>query len=182
MKIRLTLLFCFFLETVFSQTLVQKLPEAGLQFILPDNQWSAKKREKVNGNMILYNYKREPITDSLNRGIIANISVLIEDIENPMKVSTYSIEKRKEVAFAVSKILTWKKGDLMLQQSIGYEGSYVDQNKNLHRIVVVHAVWGKKGVQFICDATDSIWPMVKAEFLNAAKSLNKPFVSIRKKK
>lgn len=121
--------------------------------------------------MVVYSYKRKPITDSLNRGIVANVSVLIENVEKGLDVISWSSDRRKQVPFQVTKVLTKKKGNLSAYQAIGYEGSYVDSKKISHRILMVYAIQQKKGVQMICDATDSVWPMVEPEFRSAIKSL-----------
>lgn len=146
------------------------LKEAGMQFSLPDSSWQPGKREE-SGSMILYSFKRKPITDSLNRGIVANVSVLIENVEKGLDVISWSTERRQQVPFTVTKVLTKEKGNLSAYQAIGYEGSYVDSKKIIHRILIVYAIHQNKGVQMICDTTDSVWPMVVPEFLTGIKSL-----------
>lgn len=151
---------------------IVSITEAGLKFTIPTKEWKPNPRE-VLGNIVLYNLKREPITDSLNRGIIANISILVEDIRPGTTVTAFSKMKRKEVDFGVDRIVTKDQGILAYPLSLGFEGHYVDQSKNEHKILVVHAVNGKKGIQMICDATPSVWPKVKDEFYAAVGSLTK---------
>jgi hypothetical protein len=47
----------------------------------------------------------------------------------------------------------------------------VDSKKIRHRILIVYAIHQSKGVQLICDATDSVWPQVAPEFRSGIKSL-----------
>ena len=182
MKFLVPLLLLFFIQANLKTPALNILKEAGMQFSLPDSVWQPGNRQE-SGSMIVYSYKRKPITDSLNRGIIANVSVLIETVDKGMNVNTWSSERRKQVPFKVTKVLTKEKGNLSAYQAIGYEGLYEDSKKINHRILMVYAIHQNKGVQLICDATDSVWPQVKPEFLSAIKSFqsvsgNKP----RKKK
>ena len=133
--------------------------------------------------MVVYSYKRKPITDSLNRGIVANVSVLIENVEKGLNVISWSAARRQQVPFQVTKVLTKDKGNLSAYHAIGYEGSYVDSKKINHRIFIVYAIHQNKGVQMICDATESVWPMVAPEFRSAIKSLqSRPKIKSGKKK
>jgi hypothetical protein len=172
MKILCGLLILLFCVQNDPENSTRKLPEAGLEFQLPGKEWDKEKRELV-GSVVLYNFKRQPITDSLNQGIIANISILIEDAEPGLNAATYSLMKRSKVPFKIDKTFTWNSGLLNYRTSVGYLGSYSDKAGLLHRIVVVHALRGRKGIQMICDATDSVWPAVQPEFMAAVKSLAK---------
>ena len=170
MKFLVPLLLLFFIQANLKTPAPNILKEAGMQFSLPDSVWQPGNRQE-SGSMIVYSYKRKPITDSLNRGIVANVSVLIENVEKGLNVNSWSAARRQEVPFKVTKVLTKKKGNLSAYQAVGYEGSYVDSKKINHRILIVYAIQQNKGVQMICDATDSVWPMVEPEFRSAIKSL-----------
>ena len=170
MKFLVPFLLLLFIQANLKSSAPNILKEAGMQFSLADSSWQPGTRQE-SGSMIVYSYKRKPITDSLNRGIVANVSVLIENIEKGLDVISWSSERRKQVPFQVTKVLTKKKGNLSAYQAIGYEGLYVDSKKISHRILMVYAIHQSKGVQMICDATDSVWPKVEPEFRSAIKSL-----------
>ena len=155
--------------------------EAGMQFSLPDSLWEPGTRTEP-GSMTLYSYKRKPITDSLNRGIVANVSILIEHVEKGLDVISWSSDRRKQVPFKVTKVLSKEKGYLSARHAIGYEGSYVDSKKINHRIFIVYAIHQNKGLQMICDATESVWTQVEPEFLSGIKSLQAIPSKSRKKK
>jgi len=172
MKFNGCLLFLFLGNWVNTGSLTRKLPEAHLQFTLPSEEWDKDNRQLV-GDVILYTYKRKPITDSLNRGIVANISVLIEGVEPGLKSADYAKSRRDQVKYKIQRKLTDRKKDFILGSAAGFEGSYKDQAGNTHHILVLYSVLEKKGVQFICDATESIWPQISPEFRKTLRSLVK---------
>lgn len=170
MKFLVPLFLLFYIQASFKRSAPVHLKEAGMQFSLPDSVWQPGNRQE-SGSMIVYSFKRKAITDSLNRGIVANVSVLVENVEKELDVISWSSARRAQVPFQVTKVLTRKKGNLSAFQAIGYEGLYVDSKKISHRILIVYAIHQNKGVQMICDATESIWPIVEPEFRSAIKSL-----------
>jgi hypothetical protein len=158
--------------TVLAQSVQVVLPETGLQLTLPAPQW--EKPEKKNaGTMILYSAKRVPVTDSLNRGIVAHLSILIEKVEPGLKAKPYSASRRAQVPFTLQKTWSPGKGKKSFPNCIAHLGSYKDATGLLHRICVVYAVHQGKGIQIILDGTDSVWPTLKPEFLAIAESLSR---------
>jgi hypothetical protein len=165
------LLFMVFGCKIFAQPFLVLLPEAGLQLELPSPEW-AKPDQKTVGDMIIYSGKRAPITDSLNRGIVANVSILIEKVEPGLRAKAYSASRRAQVPFDIQKTLNAKTGRLKMLNAIAHFGSYKDASGLLHRICVVYAIHRGKGIQLILDGTDSVWPSLKPEFLAIAQSLS----------
>lgn len=156
-----------------ADNLTQEITEAKFKFDLPNDKWSLWVNESYK-KVVLYSYKREAIFDSANNlDIIPNISIVIEDLDRDLDLGTYTVTKRAEVNFEVIDIYTYSKGNIGIENAIGYKCKYIGSNKMEHTIYVVHGVNKRKGFQIICDGTSSVHDIVESEFLATLKSVRK---------
>jgi hypothetical protein len=119
--------------------------------------------------MVIYVFKRDPISDSSGRSIIPNFAVVIETIEPNTDVVTYSVNKRANNAFDVTNMFTHEEGTIKLINAVGYKGTYT--NGLAHAVYVIHAINGNKGFQVILHTTTDTFGTVDAEFLAILHSL-----------
>jgi hypothetical protein len=142
--------------------------EAHLRATVPGSHWHLQPRQEKNG-MVIYVFKRDPISDSSGRSIIPNFAVVIETIDPKMDVVEYSVNKRANNAFHVTSMFTHEEGTIKLMNAVGYKGIYTDALP--HTVYVVHAINGDKGFQVILDTTTDTFGTMDAEFLAILHSL-----------
>jgi hypothetical protein len=141
--------------------------EAHIQLTL-DSHWHLQPKQDKNG-FIIYVFKRDPIIDSSLQNIIPNAAVVIEKIDPKMDVVTYSVNKRGNASFDVTKMFIHGEGIINYVNAVGYKGTYKDQMD--HTVYVVHAINKDKGIQIILDTTTETLPAIEAEFLQILKSI-----------
>jgi hypothetical protein len=142
--------------------------EAHLLATVPGSQWHLQPRQEQNG-MVIYVFKRDPISDSSGRSIIPNFAVVVETIDPKTDIVEYSINKRANNAFHVTSMFTHEDGIITYVNAVGYKGTYTDALT--HTVYVVHAIHGNKGFQVILDTTAETFPAMEAEFLAILHSL-----------
>jgi hypothetical protein len=142
--------------------------EAHLQATVPGSHWHLQPKQQKNG-MVIYVFKRDPISDSSGRSIIPNFAVVIETIEPNTDVVTYSVNKRANNAFDVTSMFTHEEGKIKLINAVGYKGTYTDALP--HTVYVIHAINRDKGFQVILDTTTDTFGTMDTEFLAILHSL-----------
>jgi len=152
------------------QDSVYSFSEANIKLNIPNSHWHLQPKQVKNG-FTVYVFKRDPIVDSFNRNIIPNVAVVIEKIDPKMDVITYSINKRTNAAFDVTKVFSHEDGTITFLNAVGYQGTYSDQAN--HTVYVVHAKNGDKGIQVILDTTTETFASMDGEFLQILKSFRK---------
>ncbi len=161
-----------FISPLKKDELKESIHEAKISFELPSKDWHLVARQE-SGNMLIYFYKRAPITDSAGRNVIPNISFILEDVDEEMDVVTYSAMKRSNVPFEVQDVFTHndKSRDLKFKNAVGYFGKYNDDAGLSHSVYVVHLINNGKGVQLICDITSELFQEYGSEFESVIRSL-----------
>ncbi len=167
-KTLITSIILLFSLASYSQELIS---EAKLTINLPNDKWTLNNKADENG-MQAYIYKREPIIDSLNRSIIPNIAVVVEDIDPNLDVVTYSALKRNQTPFDITKVFIHDDGYISFKNAIGYKGLYSDDIGD-HIVYMVYLINNKKGVQVIFDSLSCLYKEVDPEFLLTLKSIKK---------
>ncbi|MDP4218706.1 MAG: hypothetical protein Q8927_21125, partial [Bacteroidota bacterium] len=109
--------------------------------------------------------------DSLNRSIIPNIGVIIENVADKMDVVTYSAKKRGSASFDVTAMFIAGDGKINFVNAVGYKGTYTDAFE--HIVYVVHAINNKKGIQIILDTTTGTFDQIEPEFFEVLRSIRK---------
>ncbi len=145
------------------------IEEAQIQLILPNDNWQLISKDDKN-NLQVYYYKRNPILDSANRKVIANISVVVEDVPSDTDVVSFSVVKRGSAPFEVLDMFNYENGPLQIKNAIGWKGRYRDKVGE-HTVYVIHAINNQKGLQIICDVTSELFEMIDAEFKATLKSI-----------
>jgi hypothetical protein len=164
-------LFCLCCSVeLYAQDSVYTFKEANIKLNMPNAHWRLRPKEEKNG-FVIYVFKRDPIMDSSNRNIIPNAAVVIEKINPKMDVITYSMYKRTNAAFDVTKVFSHEDGTINYLNAVGYQGTYSDDMA--HTVYVVHAKNGDKGIQIILDTTTETLAAMDPEFLQILKSFRK---------
>ena len=155
---------------LFAQDSVYQFKEANVTLNIPNSHWHLQPKQEKNG-FVIYVFKRDPILDSSNRNIIPNAAIIIEKIDPKIDVVTFSVNKRSNGAFDVTKVFSHEDGTIHYLNAVGYEGTYTDQMT--HTVYVVHAINGDKGMQIILDTTTQTFASMNGEFLQILKSFKK---------
>ncbi len=153
-----------------AQDTVYLFREANIKLNIPNSRWHLQPKQVKNG-FTIYLFKRDPVLDSSHRQIIPNAAVIIEKIPPKMDVVTYSVNKRAQSFFSVTKMFIHDDGTINYKNAVGYKGTYTD--KVDHTVYVVHAINGDKGLQIILDTTTETFAALEAEFLQILKSIRK---------
>lgn len=143
--------------------------ETKLAIEMPNEDWKLADTQ-TNGDKKVYYFKRTPITDSQNRQVIPNISIIVESNQG-MDVVTYSAMKRIEMPFEVLEVFIPANINMEYENAIGYKGVY-DDKFGAHKIYVIFLNNKKKGLRIICDVTEELFDQVEPEFLDALTSIN----------
>src|ERR1700722_18927940 len=69
---------------------VYAFTEAHLRATVPGSHWHLQPKQEQNA-MVIYVFKRDPISDSSGRSIIPNFAIVIETIDPKMDVVEYSV-------------------------------------------------------------------------------------------
>ncbi len=96
----------------------------------------------------------------------------MEKLAESPDIVAYTMAKRMAVPFHVDSLFIWENEPrLKLKNAMCYEGniSYPDSANPsdpplVHRLVILHGVEGKFGIQVIEDSTDSVYATVRPEF------------------
>lgn len=169
---RLTVVFLLLshLGTAYAQDSVYVFEEAKIKLDIPNPHWHLQPKQEKNGYAI-YVFKRDPVMDSSGRNIIPNAAVIIEKVQPKTDVILYSVNKRANGGFDVTKVFSHEDGTISYLNAVGYKGTYTDQID--HTVYVVHAINGDKGIQIILDTSTGTFGTMDAEFLQILKSFRK---------
>lgn len=148
----------------------QKIEIASLKFQMDVENWKLA-FDNQNGNFNTYIYKRKPIVDAEGSKVIPSFSFIVEPVVPGSNVITFSAQKRMQVPFEVTKVISHESGELSLKNAVGYMGKYKDRNGAEHKVYVVHAIYGDKGIQILGDITKSIESQIDGEMLAMLKSI-----------
>ncbi|MDP4149349.1 MAG: hypothetical protein Q8938_08565 [Bacteroidota bacterium] len=151
-------------------SLPRTFAEAKITIDLPNNAWHFTGKQEKN-NLVVYVFKRDEVRDSLNRSIIPNIGVIIENVADKMDVVTYSAKKRGSASFDVTAMFIAGDGKINFVNAVGYKGTYTDAFE--HIVYVVHAINNKKGIQIILDTTTGTFDQIEPEFFEVLRSIRK---------
>ena len=145
-----------------------EIEKSNLSINFENNNWHLNKPENTSKYSI-FTFKRTPIKEG-SKNIIPNISFMIEDTDSK-DVITYSTLKRINIPFEVVKVLSVEKGDLSIENSIGYIGKYIYENGENHTIFIIHSIYNKKGIQIIFDTTEDTYKEIETEFKEILKNI-----------
>jgi hypothetical protein len=150
------------------------LDSAGISVSLPKAWQRTPDVYDENPNVILYQFRREPVFDDRARKIIPNFAVFAEDVSRGTDVSTFSDKKRSSSIFAHHTILASPKTALGGVGGLCYISTYDDGPDRLeHRIYLVYSIVGNKGLQIMIDGTESVFDMLSSEYEYILRSLSK---------
>lgn len=153
-----------------AQDSVYVFEEANVKLNIPNSHWHLQPKQEKNGYTI-YVFKRDPVLDSAGRKIIPNAAVVIEKVQPKTDAIIYSVNKRANGGFDVTKVFSHEDGTISYLNAVGYKGTYTDQID--HTVYVVHAINGDKGMQIILDTSTETFATLEPEFLQILKSFKK---------
>jgi len=151
------------------------IEEANLAMKLPNINWQLA--SKVEGKLVQYFFKRNPIKNKEGMKIIPSIMIFVEDASSYKgDVTMYSIWKRKpfmEKGVKVDKMMVHSsKGyPLTLKNAFFNKCSY-KENDLEHILYMIHIInKDNKGVQIYMDMTKDISAEYESEFWTSIKSI-----------
>jgi hypothetical protein len=124
----------------------------------------------ARSNKHLLMYKHIPIKDAEGRYIEPVIAIICESVPDSSDVIMYSIAKRTQTAFNVSKLMTWQDGSLTYKNSVGFDGDY-KKGSVIHKVLVAHMRHAAAGLQVICDSTDGVYDKVEKDMRDFLSSI-----------
>jgi hypothetical protein len=74
--------------------LTHEIKEAQIEIDLPNEEWFLT--DKIENKITVYWFKRNPIVDNEQKRVIPNIAVLVDDVDEGMDITNYSIAKRTQ--------------------------------------------------------------------------------------
>jgi len=115
-------------------------------------------------------FERNAITDSKGREIKPVIALIIESVTDSSDVVMYSIAKRMNVPFDVTKVIGDDTTAFSYDNAVGYDGAYQKEDVK-HIVLIAHMRHLYAGIQIICDATDEVYKKVEKDFRDFVKSV-----------
>ena len=158
------LFFCS--SPVFAQDVVYiEAYGSAVYFAPPDTtRWNLTQNQGDDGvGTRLVMFERNPITDKQGRKVSPVIALIVEPIADSSDVVTYSVMKRMDVPFDVSKVIGDDTTAFSYRNAVGYEGTYTKEDVK-HIVLIAHMRHKEAGIQIICDATDEVYHMVEKDF------------------
>ncbi len=163
------LLFLALCQQSIGQT--QKIPEADIQFSLPNNKWylTSVKNTTVP---VIYTYKRDEIKDKAGRTIIPNIAFIIQDLPDSIDLVNYSLMNRQKLSFEVDEVFDCISHPEMIchKNALGFKAHY-ESNHLRHNIYYLNIIHAHKGIQVVMDITADLFEEYKSEFQKAILSI-----------
>ena len=145
------------------------IPEIGWSFDLPAAYLRAPVPD-LGDDLSMFRFKREPIVDASGLAVHPNIGFMIENVPEGTDVVLFSTLRRR---FKVLEVYSPASG-IFSVNAIGFLAEYsetLDGETYSHRIYVLHAIQGTKGIEVVLDATDSVFSEAQGEFLAVLKSM-----------
>ena len=149
------------------------IPEAGIQFELPNQEWYfADKYEFKHGP--IYIYKRTPIVDSRNYNVISAIMVSVEKREIPgpeyLGLEVFSLQRVDKIGLDYANTITNQCDKIKLKNAAAYLGQYEDMGLQHHLYTVTKYIEGKY-VTVNCDITSELFDQLDPEFTKMLGSI-----------
>ncbi len=162
-----TMLFLFIFNTN-AQTKI-KLPE-GLCFNLPKDWKNDEIKTIGKSKAYTYSQKEFKIED---KTIVPRILIVIESLDSAVNLAQYTIQKRIDFSFSTDEVYFESDVNypLKIDNTIAYKAYYTDKSMITHRLLIIHSVQNKMGIQFIIDIDEIGYAMTEMELWKIFQSV-----------
>ncbi|NLL27970.1 MAG: toxin-antitoxin system YwqK family antitoxin [Bacteroidales bacterium] len=150
------------------------IEEAKMAIQFPSTKWILT--NKTSGDMTVYTFKREEITDNKGRQIIPAVMISIEDASDFESLIVYSIIKQKPFSkkgVKIDKVLTYENEGypISYNNSLWYKCHYTEENFD-HILYMIHIINNDNiGIQIFMDMTKEIADEYESEFIEILKTI-----------
>jgi len=145
-----------------------------IDYIRPDsNYWKIQESKYDQENKIRYIiFKHIPLMDSLNQIIEPVCAIVCKYSEQDSDVVQYSIEKKisNNWAWDVDSTFIASEYKCSYYNGIVMKGHYV-RGGYIHPIIMGYFIGEKMGIEIICDATYTVYEMVREEMEEFVRSI-----------
>ena len=145
-------------------------PDINIGF--PNGNWCLtdqfKERELMN-----FVFSRNEGGELLKSGVVPSCVLSLEYIGEGNKLLDYSSHRRRRLSVDIHKVIPKEQELFSLENSMGYLGSYNDDNNKKHTAVIFHSIQNGIGVELILDIRQEDYESLKKEAAYILRSIKK---------
>lgn len=145
-------------------------PDINIGF--PNGNWCLaeqfKERELMN-----FVFSRNGSDEKLESGVVPSCILSLEYIGEGNKLLDYSSHRRRRLSIDIHKVISKEQELFSLENSMGYLGSYKDENEQKHTTVIFHSIQNGVGVELILDIRQEDYESLKKEAVYILRSIKR---------
>lgn len=143
-------------------------PDITLNF--PKGYWCLTDQFKEEGQMN-FTFARRGTSKAIKTGFTPNSILSLEFVGKESSLVDYSSFRRRSLSVDINKVITREQNLFSLPNSMGYLGTYLEDNKDKHRVIIVHSIQKGIGIEFILDTRQEDYESFKKEAVYILRSM-----------
>ncbi|NOU58609.1 toxin-antitoxin system YwqK family antitoxin [Marinifilum sp. JC070] len=143
-----------------------------IQIAFPKGNWCLTDQFKEE-EIMHFLFARNGESQNLISGVTPNCILSMEYIGADQKLLDYSSYKRRRLTVDIHKVIAKEQELFSLENSMGYLGSYSDDQKKKHTVIVFHTIQNEIGVEMIMDIREEDYESLKKEAVQILRSIKK---------
>ena len=145
-------------------------PDINIGF--PKRNWCLEDQFK-EGKLMNFVFSRNGDSETLKSGVVPSCILSLEYIGEENTLLDYSSFKRRRLSVDIHRVIAKEQELFSLENSMGYLGSYNDDKKKKHKVVVFHTIQNGIGVEMILDIRQEDYENLKKEAVYILRSIKK---------
>lgn len=145
-------------------------PDINIGF--PKGNWCLEDQFK-EGKLLNFVFSRNGAVETLESGVVPSCILSLEYIGEENTLLDYSSFKRRRLTVDIHKVIAKEQELFSLENSMGYLGSYNDDETKKHTVVVFHSIQKGIGVEMILDIRQEDYESLKKEVVYILRSIKK---------
>ncbi|WP_421919202.1 toxin-antitoxin system YwqK family antitoxin [Marinifilum sp.] len=145
-------------------------PDINIGF--PKGNWCLTDQFK-DGELTNFVFSRTQGNEQLTGNAVPTCILSLEYIGGDHKLLDYSSYKRRRLTVDIHKVISKEQDLFSIENSMGYLGSYDDDKKKKHTVVVFHTIQKQIGVEMIIDIQQEDYESLKKEAVYILQSIKK---------
>nr|WP_320119359.1 hypothetical protein [uncultured Marinifilum sp.] len=143
-------------------------PDISLYF--PEGYWCLTDQFKEKGQMN-FTFARRGSNKGIKTDFTPNSILSLEFVGEESNLVDYSSFRRRSLSVDIHKVITKEQNLFSLPNSMGYLGTYLDNDKNKHSVIIVHSIQKGIGIEYIIDVRQEDYENFKKEAVYMLRSM-----------
>jgi antitoxin component YwqK of YwqJK toxin-antitoxin module len=145
-------------------------PDINIEF--PKGNWCLADQFK-EGDLMNFVFSRNGGIEELKSDVNPTCILSLEYIGEDNELLDYSSHRRRRLTVDIHKVIAKEQELFSLENSMGYLGSYNDDKKKKHTVVVFHTIQNGIGVEMLLDIRQEDYASLKKEAVYILRSIKK---------